>query len=82
LVEYAQVASIGGITESLEDLTIDNENATTTAEQQPVKKTMRLNIKKRKKYEKDNYITLLIILQAVHPNNSNAFNNYKRSVSN
>ena len=81
LVEYAQVASVGGITEGLEDLTIDDEDATTTAERQPVKKTVRLNIEKREKYEKDNYIALSIILQAVHPDDSDAFDDYKRSVS-
>jgi len=43
---------------------------------------MRLNIEKREKYEKDNYITLSIILQAIHPNNSNAFDDYKKNVSN
>jgi len=81
LVEYAQVASVESITEGLEDFTINDENTTTTAKRQPVKKTVRLNIEKREKYEKDNYITLLIILQAVHPDNLNAFDDYKKSVS-
>jgi len=43
---------------------------------------VRLNIEKREKYEKDNYIALSIILQAVYPDDSDAFDDYKKSVSN